>query len=208
MEHQNETAQVNPQDESSTTTPQPFRTLTFLLLTRHSTRSFLPHPFPTMRSPITRPKHPQQLQSAVSARQKSYRHYRSALGKQLYGPDGYDVARDQEEGMEKARMRNYTFFDAPVGMIICMDKSLAEGDVMCVGMYVQTLYLFLAERGVASCVQVSVARYPEVIKEVSGIGEDMLILSGVAVGFEVAAAKLNELRIGRDAWRECDKFIE
>ncbi|KAJ8113513.1 hypothetical protein OPT61_g4373 [Boeremia exigua] len=138
----------------------------------------------------------------------AYRHYRSALGKKMYGPDGYDVKREDKEGMEKARRRNYAFFDAPVGMVVCMDKSLAEVDVMCVGMYVQVLCLLLAERGVASCVQVSVAGYPDVIREELGIGEDMLVLTGIAVGFEDEAAGLNKLDMERDGWWESVEFVE
>lgn len=139
---------------------------------------------------------------------ESFRHYRSALGKALYGSNGYNVAREDKEGMETARRRNYTFFDAPVGMVVYMDRSLADVDVMCVGMYVQALCLLLAERGLASCVQVSVAGYPDVIREVLGIGRDMLVLSGIAVGFEDEAASLNRLDMGRDALGSCVEFLQ
>lgn len=104
-----------------------------------------------------------------------YRHYRSAFGHLLYGPEGYNIPRSDKEAMETARRRNYTFFNAPVGMIICMDKSLADVDVMCAGMYMQSLSLLLAERGVACCWQVSVAGYPDVVRKELGIGEDMLV---------------------------------
>lgn len=137
-----------------------------------------------------------------------YRHYRSALGKALYGPNGYDVAREDKEGMEAARRRNYSFFGAPVGMVVCMDRSLDQVDVMCVGMYVQALCLLLAERGLGSCVQVSVAGYPDVVREVCGIGEDMEVLSGIAVGWEDEGSMLNRLDMGRDAWRDCVEFVD
>ncbi|KAF3004275.1 hypothetical protein E8E13_008385 [Curvularia kusanoi] len=64
----------------------------------------------------------------------SYKHYRSAMGRELYGPRGYAIAREDAAGMEAARRRNYNFFGAPVGVIVYMDSALAEVDVMCVGM--------------------------------------------------------------------------
>jgi nitroreductase len=78
---------------------------------------------------------------------ESYRHYRSALGKQLYGPNGYDIPRSDTQRKRVAENRNYTFFDAPCALIVCIDRSLAQVDVVSVGMYVQTLCLLLAEQG-------------------------------------------------------------
>jgi nitroreductase len=100
--------------------------------------------------------------SSVQPIPESYRHYRSALGKQLYGPEGYDIPRTDEERMRKARMRNYMFFDAPCAFIVCMERSLAQVDVLSIGMYLQALCLLLAEEGIATCVEVSVAGYPQV----------------------------------------------
>lgn len=130
------------------------------------------------------------------------------MGRSLYGPNGYAVAREDARGMEAARRRNYTFFDAPLAVIVCMDKQLAEVDVMCVGMYVQALCLLLAERGLATCVQVSVAGYPDVVRGELGIGEEMSVLSGIAVGFEDGGSRLNGLRVGRDGVADCVEFME
>ncbi len=110
--------------------------------------------------------------------------------------------------MEKARRRNYAFVGAPLGMIVCMDRRLADVDVMCVGMYVQTLCLLLAERGVASCVQVSVAGYPNVIRKELGIGEGTLVLTGIAAGYEDEDVRLNQLAVERDGWWKAVEFVE
>jgi nitroreductase len=84
------------------------------------------------------------------------------MGRQIYGPEGYNVPRTDEEQMHKARLRNYTFFDAPCAMIVCMERGLAEVDILSVGMYLQNLCLLLAEQGVGTCVEASVAGYPQV----------------------------------------------
>jgi nitroreductase len=93
---------------------------------------------------------------------ESYHKYRSALGKQLYGPEGYNVPRGDEERTRKMRVRNYQFFDAPCAMIVCMEKGLSEIDILSIGMYVQAVCLMLAEQGIATCAEASVAGYPQV----------------------------------------------
>jgi hypothetical protein len=85
----------------------------------------------------------------VKALPDEYRHYRSELGRKLYGPEGYNVDR---AGSLKKSLRNYTFFEAPVGAVVCMDAKLGTPDVLSVGMYLQSIFLLLEERGVASCV--------------------------------------------------------
>jgi nitroreductase len=93
---------------------------------------------------------------------ESYQHHRSALGRKLYGPEGYDIPRTDAERLREAQLRNYRFFDAPCALIVCMEQSLAQVDVLSVGMYLQTLCLLLAERDIGTCVQASVAGYPQV----------------------------------------------
>ncbi|RYC55887.1 hypothetical protein CHU98_g10326 [Xylaria longipes] len=67
-----------------------------------------------------------------------------------------------------------------------------------VGMYVQTFLLALTELGVGSCVEISVAGYPDVVRREVGIAEDLRVLVAVAVGFEDGEAGVNQIRIARD----------
>ena len=64
--------------------------------------------------------------------------------------------------MRAAQVRNYRFFDAPCGVVVCLERCLAQMDVLSVGMWVQAFCLGLGERGVACCVSASVAGYGEV----------------------------------------------
>ncbi len=146
--------------------------------------------------------------SSVEPLPEEYKHHRSALGRQLYGPEGYNIVRSDRDGSFKAQLRNYTFFDAPVGMVICMDRRLAVADALSVGIYLQTICLLLAERGVGSCIEVSVAGYPEVIRKELGLGEEMVVLTGLAVGYEDERHKVNKLGVIRDAWKESVEFVD
>jgi len=108
--------------------------------------------------------------------------------------------------MHKARARNYTFFGAPVGIIVYMDERLADVDVLSVGMYVQSLCLLFAEQGVGTCVQASIAGYGEIVKEVLGLEKGMRVLVGVAVGYEDGGKGVNGVRVGREGWEGSVEF--
>lgn len=126
-----------------------------------------------------------------------FKPYVSALGKQVFG-EGLGIARDDAEGRRAAVLRNYDFFGAPAGIIVCMSAELAGRAAFSVGMYVQTLLLALTERGVGSCVMVSTAGYPDVVRREVGIPEDLLVLCGIAVGYEDGEANVNKIRSERE----------
>ncbi len=112
----------------------------------------------------------------------AFKHYRSDFGHKLYGPEGYDVPREDKEQMLQKRLRNYEFFGAPVVGVISMHRDLASVDAMCVGLFVQTLLLALTERGLGSILQVSVAGYPELMRKEFKLPEEQTILCGIAIG--------------------------
>lgn len=114
---------------------------------------------------------------------EAFKHFRSELGHEVYGPQGYNIPREDKAGHAEAVMKNYEFFGAPTIAVVAQDKKLTPVDAMCVGMYLQTLMLALTERGLGTCVEVSVAGYPEVLKREFGIPEDLVVLCGVAIGW-------------------------
>lgn len=216
-------------------------TVAQLMLSRHSTRSFLPTPVPrslledvlamAQRAPSNSNLQPWRVKivtntalqrlcdvlvdtvrsggvSSVEPIPDVYKHYRSELGHQLYGPEGYNIARTDRDGSLRAQLRNFKFFDAPVAIILCMDRRLAQIDVLSAGMYLQTLCLLLLEHGLGVCVEASVAGYPQVIKRELGLAEDMSILAGVAVGFEDNSHPVNHLNVVRDAWKDSVEFMD
>lgn len=90
-----------------------------------------------------------------------------------------------------------------------MDRALAESpvDAMSVGMFVQIFMLALADRGLGSCLQVSVTGYPEVLRDGFGLGEDQLLLCGMAIGWPVENNAVNELAMPRDDLKKQITFL-
>jgi len=141
---------------------------------------------------------------------KHFAQFRSDFGHLLYGEKGYNIPREDRTAAEKARLRNYEFFGAPCCAVISMDAAFAKSpvDAMSVGMFVQIFMLALAERGLGSCLQVSVAGYPEVLREGFGLGEDQLLLCGMAIGWPVEHNAVNELEVPRDDLTKQVTFLE
>ena len=121
---------------------------------------------------------------------------RQELGALVYGSMG--ILRHDAEARRLAVLRNWEFFRAPLAGIVCMHRDLGLVDSLGVGMFLQTLVLALTERGLGTCVQVSIAGYPETVRDQLGIGEDMRILCGLAIGYPDPAFPANALRVPRN----------
>lgn len=91
-----------------------------------------------------------------------------------------------------------------------MFKGFAESpvDAMSVGMFVEIFILALAEKGLESCLEVSVAGYPVLLRSEFGLGEEQLILCGMAIGWPVENNAVNELEIPRDDLAKQMTFLE
>ncbi len=127
----------------------------------------------------------------------TFRHYRTELGMQLYGV-GMGIAHDDIEGRAAAVLRNFDFYGAPLAAIISMPQDLGPPDTLSVGLWLQTLLLALTERGLGTCVEVSVAGYPDIIRKELGIAPDLFILCGLAIGYADDSFAANLLDVGRD----------
>lgn len=121
---------------------------------------------------------------------------RQELGALVYGSMG--IARHDVEARRLAQLRNWEFFRAPVGAVVCMHRDLGLVDSLGVGMFLQTLLLALTERGLGTCVQVSIAAYPEILRAHLDIPDELTVLCGLAIGYPDPAFPGNSLAVPRN----------
>jgi nitroreductase len=136
----------------------------------------------------------------------AFAHLRGQLGAEVYGAMG--IARDDAEGRRIAVLRNWEFFRAPLAGIVSLHHELGLVDSMGVGMFLQTLILALTERGLGTCVQVSIAGYPEIVREQLDIAPELRILCGLAVGYPDPDFPGNKVRTGRHSVEQHVRFVE
>jgi nitroreductase len=208
------------------------------ILERHSTRMFLPKPVPrelveealalAVHAPSNSNIQPWRVVFAsgpprdrlvvalleethrgppnIPPLPESFRHFRKELGAQVYGAMG--ITREDKAGHDAAVMRNWEFFRAPLAGIVCMHRDLGPADALSVGMFLQTLLLALTARGLGTCVEVSIAGYPETVREQLAIPAELSILCGLAVGYPDPDFSGNRLRCDREAFEKHVVFLD
>lgn len=137
--------------------------------------------------------------------QGEYLARRRESGFQLYGAVG--VPRGDREAYRRQEMRNFAFFDAPHVAIITTDEALGEYGAMDCGGYVANFLLAAQANGVATVAQASLAMYPEVLREVLGIGPGRRVVCGISFGFEDTTHPANSYRTRRADLSEAVQWI-
>jgi nitroreductase len=127
---------------------------------------------------------------------ESFLPLRRELGALVYGSMG--IARHDADARRLAQLRKWEFFRAPVGAVVCMHRDLGLVDALGVGMFLQTFVLALTERGLGSCVQVSIAAYPDVLRAHLGIPDELTVLCGMSIGYPDPAFPANNLTVPRN----------
>ena len=142
----------------------------------------------------------------IPALPESFKHFRSELGKQVYGAMG--ITREDKAGHMAAVLRNWEFFRAPLAGIVCMHRDLGPADALSVGMFLQTLLLALTARGLGTCVEVSVAGYPEIVRAQLAIPAELTILCGLAIGYADPDFTANRLHVKREPIEKIAAFLD
>ena len=105
---------------------------------------------------------------------------RRKVGWDLYGLLG--IGRADKGAMHAQLGRNYRFFDAPVGMILTVDRTLEIGSWLDLGMFLQSICVAARGHGLDSCPQAAFARYHRIIREVLAISEQQMVVCGLSLG--------------------------
>jgi nitroreductase len=129
-----------------------------------------------------------------------FRTRRYVCGEDLYA--SIEIPREDRPGRLRQLARNGQFFGAPVGLFFCLDRKLGPPQWSDLGMYIQTVMLLAAERGLATCPQEFWANYPLTLAGFLGLPEELMVFSGMAMGFADEAAPINRWRTRRDPFDE------
>ena len=78
--------------------------------------------------------------------------------------------------------RNYLFFDAPVGLIFTIDRVMAQGSWLDYGMFLQSIMVAARGRGLDTCPQAAFTQYHRLIEAELGLGDQEIVVCGMALG--------------------------
>ena len=116
---------------------------------------------------------------------------RRKLGWDLYGLLG--VVRGDKAGMRRQTEANLRFFDAPVALMLTIDRDLEIGSWIDLGMFLQNLLIAAQGHGLDSCPQAIFARFHPVVRRELAIPEDEIVVCGIAIGKADPNAPANRL---------------
>lgn len=113
----------------------------------------------------------------------------------LYGAMG--IGREDSAGRMRASLRNFELFDAPHVAFLAMASEFREPVALDVGIYLQTLMLAMTAHGISCCAQGSMRSYPDLVREVFEIEEEVRVLVGISFGYEDESVPANTARMTR-----------
>ena len=133
----------------------------------------------------------------TSKRMEPYISRMRALGKDMYGRIG--IPKGDEAASWTQWGRNYSFFDAPVGLIFTIDKGLDQMSYLDVGMFMQTLMLAAKDRGLDTCAQGAWNMFWTATRRILSIPDGEYIVAGMSLGYADGDHPVNGLRSPREA---------
>ncbi|WP_459572036.1 nitroreductase [Cupriavidus sp. 8B] len=154
----------------------------------------------------------------AEAHSEEYRYYpdpglepyasrKRAFGRLFYGALG--IRQEDAEARVRQTVRNYRFFDAPVGLVFTIDRRLEQGSWLDYGMFLQSIMLAARAAGLDTCPQVSFAKFHVVLRKCMGIPENELVLCGMSLGYadpESPELSTRQPRIPVDAFASFSGF--
>ena len=93
------------------------------------------------------------------------------------------ISREDKHARMMQSAKNLSFFDAPVGLIVTLDRSLGKLQILDCGIFVQNLMLLAQERGLATCPQAAWSMWSGTIRKVLDLPETEMVLMGMALGY-------------------------
>ena len=130
---------------------------------------------------------------------------RRKVGWDLYGLLG--ITKGDKERMQAQQSRNFTYFDAPVGLVFTIDRVMGKGSWLDYGMFLQNIMVAARGRGLDTCPQAAFNHFHKVIEAHLGldVGKEMVVAS-MALGHADPDALDNTLLTEREPVEGFTKF--
>ena len=131
---------------------------------------------------------------------------RRKVGWDLYGL--LDIAKTDKAGMHSQHRRNYDFFDAPVGLMFTIDRTMQQGSWLDYGMFLQSIMIAARGRGLDTCPQAAFMQFHRIISAHIGAPDNEQVVCGMSLGFADPGAIENTLVTEREPVSAFARFLE
>lgn len=137
--------------------------------------------------------------------QSPYIDRRRKVGWDLYALLG--LTREDKAGMHEQHGRNFRFFDAPVGLVFTIDRSLNTGSWLDYGMFLQSVMVAARGRGLDTCPQAAFTQFHAVISRHLDLPATDMVVCGMSLGVARRDAVENTLVTEREPVSGFARFV-
>lgn len=129
---------------------------------------------------------------------------RRKVGWDLYGL--LAIEKGDKPRMHAQHGRNYSFFDAPVGLMFTVDRGMGRGSLIDYGMFLQNIMIAARGRGLDTCPQAAFNAFHRTIAEELAIPEQQMFVCGMSLGYADTGRIENSLVTQRVAVEDFTTF--
>ena len=156
--------------------------------------------------PAQRAQHTEEYAYYPTEWRSPYVDRRRKVGWDLYSLLG--IAKTDKARMHAQHARNYSFFDAPVGLIFTIDRVMQQGSWLDYGMFLQSIMVAARARGLDTCPQAAFTQFHKIISEELSLPAGEMVVCGMALGHADPKAIENTLVTEREPVAGFARFLE
>jgi nitroreductase len=135
-----------------------------------------------------------------------YRTSRFKLAEDMYALLG--IPREDKPARLAHVARNFRFFDAPAAFFCFVDKIMGPPQWSDLGMFLQSFMLLAQEAGLDTCAQEAWANWPRTVAEFVGAPDELMLFTGMAIGYANPDAPVNRLISDREPFETWAQFVD
>lgn len=114
--------------------------------------------------------------------------------RQVFEAIGHDIG--------SFRVAQAHLFNAQTVVYLTLFKGSSPWSILDLGAFTQTLLLAATDRGIQSIHAYELVKYPSIVRQYAAIGEEQLLVTGIALGYEDTKAQINTLRTIRSTSKQ------
>jgi len=134
-----------------------------------------------------------------------YRTSRYKLAEDMYAL--LEIPREDKPARLAHLARNFRFFDAPTAFFCFVDRVMGPPQWSDLGMFLQNFLLLAQEAGLNTCPQEAWVNRPETVADFVGAPDELMLFSGMALGYANPDAPVNRLVSDREPFDNWAEFV-
>lgn len=101
------------------------------------------------------------------------------------------IERDDDQRRKEMALRNFKFYGAPCALFLFIDSTLGPWSIFDMGLFAQSISLAAHSLGLGSCMQATIARYPDAVRDCLGVPKTKKLVVGFSMGYPDHEAIIN-----------------